>query len=126
MSIRSTSIRFNLDKPPDREAWENLQGMDKRKYKSYSNVVALAVNEFFERRRKLKSDPYLETREREEQFVQQILSELEKALEKELPRFMISFFSSITKPYSVSVQTEQPQITHNDEDIDWDFISGDS
>ena len=72
MSIRSTSIRFNLDKPPDREAWENLQGMDKRKYKSYSNVVALAVNEFFERRRKLKTDPYLETREREEQFVQQI------------------------------------------------------
>ncbi len=123
MSIRSTSIRFNLDKPPDREAWENLQGMDKRKYKSYSNVVALAVNEFFDRRRKLKADPYLETREREEQFVQQILSELEKALEKELPRFMISFFSSITKPYSTPVQTEQP---HNDEDIDWDFISGDS
>lgn len=36
--IRSTNLRFNLEKESQRRAWEYLQGMDKAIFKSYSNA----------------------------------------------------------------------------------------
>ena len=36
---KSICLRFNLDKPLHREAWEQLQNMDKEKFKSYTNAV---------------------------------------------------------------------------------------
>ena len=41
--IRTTNLRFNLDKEIQNKAWRYLQTMDKRKFKSYSQAVAVAV-----------------------------------------------------------------------------------
>ena len=41
--IHSTNLRLNMDKESHRKAWEYLQAMDKRQFKSYSNVIALAL-----------------------------------------------------------------------------------
>ncbi len=38
-NIRSTNLRFNLEKDTQMRAWQYLQTMDKRHFKSYSNVV---------------------------------------------------------------------------------------
>ena len=92
----NTNIRLNLSKPEDRQAWEYLQTMDKGQYKSYSNVIALALVEFFERKARLQDDPYFETREREERFIRQIVSEVEKALDKVLPVYLAGFMSGIS------------------------------
>jgi hypothetical protein len=40
-SIRSTSLRFNLEKEPQRRVWEYLQAMDRTRFRSY-NVERIA------------------------------------------------------------------------------------
>ena len=94
--IHSTNLRLNMGKESHRRAWECLQTMDKGQFKSYSNVIAMALVEFFERKAKLQDDPYFETREREERFIRQIVSEVEKALDKVLPVYLAGFMSGIS------------------------------
>lgn len=65
-NIRSTNLRFNLDKDLQRKAWQYLQTMDKGTFKSHSNAIALSVCDYFERYYHRKDDPYFETRQREE------------------------------------------------------------
>ena len=64
-NIRSTNLRFNLEKDTQKQAWQYLQTMDKQHFKSYSNVIAVALVEYFERYYRSQDDPYFETRERE-------------------------------------------------------------
>ena len=78
--IVSTNIHFNLDKKPDRTAWEYLQRRDKREHRSYSKAVIAAVNDYFERRRRLTADPYLETREKEDAFLRRVLETIRAGL----------------------------------------------
>ena len=66
--IRNTNLRFNLDKDQQRRAWEYLQTMDRQNFKSYSQVISLALVDYFDRYYRTQADPYLETREREELF----------------------------------------------------------
>ena len=73
-NIRNTNLRFNLNKEKHRRAWEHLQRMDKRIFKSHSNAAIDALNDYFDRYYKMQDDPYLETREREEQFVERIVT----------------------------------------------------
>ena len=72
-NIRNTNLRFNLDKEQQRRAWEYLQTMDRQDFKSYSQVISLALVDYFDRYHRTQADPYLETREREELFVKQIV-----------------------------------------------------
>ena len=98
-NIKSLCIRFNLLKNKDRSAWNILHDIDKKKWKSYSNAVILAVTDFFDRQSKTESDPYLETREREERFVGEIVSAVEKAINKEIPKFLSFCFGEIIRQY---------------------------
>ena len=70
-NIRNTNLRFNLDKEQQRRAWEYLQTMDRQDFKSYSQVISLALVDYFDRYYRTQADPYLETREREELFMKQ-------------------------------------------------------
>lgn len=65
-NIYATTLRLNLDNPADRAAWEHLQRLDRVQYRSVSRAVVAAVNAFFDRQERLASDPYLETREKED------------------------------------------------------------
>ena len=80
-NIRSTNLRFNLEKDTQKRAWQYLQNMDKQQFKSYSNVIAVALVDYFDRYYRSQDDPYFETREREERFVNQIISSVESAME---------------------------------------------
>ena len=83
--IVSTNIRFNLEKEADRTAWEYLQKRDKRHHRSYSKAVIAAVNDYFERRGRLASDPYLETREKEDAFLLRVLETIRAGLNQSTP-----------------------------------------
>ena len=124
-NIKCTTLRFNIDKPLDRQAWDYLQGMDKDEFKSYSQAVALAVTEYFKRYYKRIDDPYFETREREERFVEQIVTAVESAVEKALPSFLAACFSKMVMPYNTVMPTENnnENSTQPDE-IDFDFVGG--
>ena len=78
--IINTNIRFNLDNEDDRKAYEYLQGMDRKQYKSYTKAVVIAVNEYFERQQRLEADSYLETREKEDVFLKKVLDTIEQGL----------------------------------------------
>ena len=83
--IVSTNIRFNLEKEADRTAWEYLQQRDKRQHRSYSRAVIAAVNDYFERRGRLASDPYLETREKEDAFLLRVLETIRAGFNQATP-----------------------------------------
>ena len=83
--IISTNIRFNLEREADRAAWEHLQQRDKKQYRSYSRAVITAVNDYFERRGRLVSDPYLETREKEDAFLLRVLETIRAGFNQATP-----------------------------------------
>ena len=83
--IVSTNIRFNLEKEADRTAWEYLQQRDRGQYRSYSRAVIAAVNDYFERRGRLVSDPYLETREKEDAFLLRVLETIRDGFNQATP-----------------------------------------
>ncbi len=91
MKIWNSNLRFNIDKPLYREAYDNLHEMDRKKYKSCNHVIAVAVNEYFKRQRQSERDPYFETREREQQFINEIVEAVEKAVGEAMPGFMATY-----------------------------------
>ena len=118
-NIRSTNLRFNLEKDTQMRAWQYLQTMDKQHFKSYSNVITLALVEYFERYYRSQDDPYLETREREERFVNQIVSSVESAMEKTLPVFLAGCMAGLSQ----SPRTTAPVVQQEpDAELDWDFL----
>ena len=118
-NIRSTILRFNLDKDVQNRAWQYLQTMDKQKFKSYSQVIAVSLVDYFDRYYQKQDDPYLETREREERFVAQIVTAVENAMDKSLPVYLAGCMAGISQiaPQAV-IPTPEPE----DADLDWDFL----
>ena len=70
--IFATTLRLDMTDEEDRLAWSHLQRMDKKQYLSYSKAIVAAVNDYFGRQEQLAADPYLETREKEDAFLQRI------------------------------------------------------
>ena len=71
--------------------------MEKQEFKSYSHVIALALVDYFDRYYRTQEDPYLETREREEHFVNQIVEAVERSLEHALPLFLSGLTAGIAQ-----------------------------
>ena len=118
-NIRSTNLRFNLEKDTQMRAWQYLQTMDKQHFKSYSNVIAVALVEYFDRYYRSQDDPYLETREREERFVNQIVASVETAMEKTLPVFLAGCVAVLSQTAVITAPAVQQE---PDEEPDWDFL----
>ena len=78
--IFTTTLRLDMTDEEDRQAWSHLQRMDKKQYRSYSKAIVAAVNDYFGRQDQLAADPYLETREKEDAFLQRIESTICNAL----------------------------------------------
>lgn len=118
-NIRSTNLRFNLDKGIQNRAWQYLQTMDKQRFKSYNNVIAVALVDYFDRYYRSQDDPYLETREREERFVDQIVASVEAAMEKTLPVFLAGCVAGLSQTAVITAPAVQQE---PDEEPDWDFL----
>lgn len=119
-NIRTVCLRFNLDKPLHQKAFEYLKSMDKSAFKSYTQAVTLAITEYFERYFKKCDDPYFETREREERFIEQIVTAVGNAAEKALPGFMAAYLTNLAQPYQQTSSTaeQEPDLS----EIDLDFV----
>ncbi len=134
--VKMTCFRFNLDNPEHAKAWGYLHDFDRNMVKSGNTAVVKAVNEYFDRMQKLSDDPYFENRQREERFVQQIVSEVGKAFIAEMPKFLASLMLNLNAGYPMpipqaAVSTGTGNSTNTDEDdnsdysdIDFDFIGG--
>ena len=88
--IINTNIRLDMTRDADRHAYERLATMDRKKYKSYSRLVVIAVNEYFERQERLADDPYLEKRVKEDAFLQRVIDTVREAARELLPLGLLS------------------------------------
>ena len=99
--VLTTCFRFNMDNPEHAKAWDYRHNYDKDKIKSTNVAAITAVNDYFDRMGRLADDPYFETRQREERFVEQIVSEVGKAFIAEMPKFLASLMLSLNSSYPV-------------------------
>ena len=88
--IYTTTLRLNLADEDDRRAFDYLQRIDKKQYRSYSKAIVASVNDHFERQERLAADPYLETREKEDAFLRRVTETIEQSL-RATPAPMIPF-----------------------------------
>ena len=79
-NLFTTTLRINLTKPEGRKAWAYLKNRDKSRYRSYSDAIIAAVNGYFDRERQLADDPYLESREKEDAFLQRVLETMQQGV----------------------------------------------
>lgn len=123
--IVSTNIRFNLEKETDRTAWEYLQHRDKKQYRSYSRAVITAVNDYFERRGRLVSDPYLETREKEDAFLLRVLETIRAGFDHAAPASTANTLLNLLQkipPQSAPAENMVQEDQRESDDAALDFV----
>ena len=116
-NLFTTTLRFNLNREDDRRALEYLRSADG--YRSYSRAVIAAVNDHFSRRERMKDDPYLETREKEDAFLRQIQETIERSLSAAPALQLAQLFQN------VQTQPAQEPAPEDDENFEtaMDFIN---
>ena len=97
--IINTNIRLNLCDEQDRQAWEYLQTMDRQKYKSYTKAVVAALNDYFEREYRNEEDPYLETREKEDTFLERVETAIRDGVKESVPMAMAKNLFELLTPF---------------------------
>ncbi len=80
------NVRFNTNSESAMQAWSLLHS-DKVKngFKSQNEFIICAINDYYERYVQKKDDPYLETREKEDAFVERIVSQVTEKILTNLP-----------------------------------------
>ena len=116
----NTNIRLNLNKPEDRQAWEYLQNMDRKKYKSYSRAVVAAINDHFSRQERVVNDPFLESREKEDAFLQKILDTIREGLQSSDAGF--AGLSALLQAVQAASLPAQETMTDENLDIAMEFM----
>ena len=114
--IISTNIRFNLAKPEDREAWDHLQRLDRNKYKSYTRAVVTALNAYFRREEAIAADPYLETREKEDAFLERVIAAVQQGFQTAAPSLLLGSLMNLAQ--SGNLPTAPAQRSPVDEEPD--------
>ena len=97
--IINTNIRLNLCDEQDRQAWEYLQTMDREKYKSYTRAVVVALNDYFSREYRNEADPYLETREKEDVFLERVETAIRDGVKESVPMAIAKNLMEILVPF---------------------------
>ena len=113
----NTTLRINLSDPEGLKAWTYLVTRDKSRYRSYSDAIIAAVNGYFDREARLADDPYLETREKEDAFLQRVLETVERGTQAN-PLAGLAALLQAAPPVQDNTAVE------NDLDTAMDFING--
>ena len=140
--IQTVNLRFDLSKDIQRGAWERLRTMDRKRFRSYAQLVSVALSEYFERQSRLRDEPDMERREWEEAAVSRIVARVEDSVNRNMPdvlsRCLVGLFGSLS-PVQVQNAAKnsdaewksdaerksgKPDETGGipDDLIDWDFL----
>ena len=117
----NTNIRLNLNRPEDWQAWEYLQNMDRKKYKSYSRAVVAAINDYFARQDRLANDPFLESREKEDAFLQKVIDTIREGIQASGTG--LAGLTALLQAIQTSSPSEMKSMSDEDLDIAMDFIN---
>lgn len=115
--IVNTNIRFVLSKEEHRRAYELLSRIDRRRYKSYTEAVVAAVNAYFGRLEQIAADPYLETREKEDAFLQRVLDTIQSGVSSAVPSLVVGSLMNMVQTPSMA---QVPALPSEDEEEEAD------
>ena len=80
------NVRFNRNSESAMQAWSLLHSDEvEKEFKSQNEFVICAINNYYERHLRKKRDPYLETREKEDAFVERIVAQAAEKTLANLP-----------------------------------------
>jgi hypothetical protein len=102
----NTNIRLNLLNEQDRQAWEYLQNMDRKKYKSYSRAVVIAINDYFSRQEQLEADPFLTSRQKKDEFLAKVEQAIERGARESVPLVLAGNLLAMLQPYMKGITGE--------------------
>ena len=86
MAVKNHNFRFNMEKDNEVRAWEILHSKEVGEdFRSQNEFVIAAINDYYDRHLDKKQDPYLESREKEEAFTQNIVKAVEQKVLDNLP-----------------------------------------
>ena len=129
--IINTNIRLNLCDEQDRQAWEYLQTMDRQKYKSYTRAVVVALNDYCSRIYRKEADPYLETREKEDAFLERVETAIRDGVKESVPMAMAKNLLEMLVPFvkesvgdnnlpNMAMTMAKPDNEATDNTLDWE------
>lgn len=101
---KSICLRFNLDRPLDKKAWELLHS-NNDEIKSYSHIIKSAIVSYFS---KCDENKY-------EALTEMIESTIQRSIEASMHKFTPS-----TDTTTISTKSEQPD--DNLSEVDFDFL----
>ena len=80
------NVRFNTNSESAMQAWSLLHSDEvKNGFKSQNEFIICVIYDYYERYVQKKDDPYLETREKEDAFVERIVSQVTEKILTNLP-----------------------------------------
>ena len=86
MAVKNHDFRFNEEQEAERKAWQILHSEDvKEDFRSQNECVIVAINDYYARYLATKQDPYLESREKEDAYVKDIVEAVEQKVLDNLP-----------------------------------------
>lgn len=86
MATKNHNICFNLSKEVEQRAWELLHSKEvEQLFKSKNRFVLQAINYYYDRCIAIQDDPYLETREKEDDFLKRLLDMVDQKVLCNLP-----------------------------------------
>ena len=105
--------------------------MDREKYKSYTRAVVVALNNYFSREYRNEADPYLETREKEDAFLERVETAIREGVKESVPMAMAKNLVEMLTPFvkesvgesnltngTLTVEKTDGEITENN--LDWE------
>ena len=106
MAIKNHNIRFNPSKEDELNAWEKLHSKEvEQMFKSKNSFVLQAINYYYDRCLAAKDDPYLETREKEDAFVERIADMVDQKVLCNIPALAGMYLMQQQAFVSASIQS---------------------
>ena len=105
------TVRFRLDRENERKAYELLQNRGKEDFGSLSQAAITAINEFYDRKDKLADDPYLETREKEDEFLTRVLETVAAGIQANSVGSLAAVLQNMTANQAVASNTSATAIS---------------
>ena len=86
MDIKNHNFRFNVEKEMDKKAWDIVHSDEvSNEFKSQNEFVIRAIIDFYEKYIRMKEDPYFESREKEDEFINRIVVAVEQKVLSNIP-----------------------------------------
>lgn len=86
MDIKNHNFRFNVEKEMDKKAWDIVHSDEvSNEFKSQNEFVIRAIIDFYEKHMRMKDDPYFESREKEDEFINRIVVAVEQKVLSNIP-----------------------------------------